>query len=38
MKYNIRFVANWNCLRHVTAKNSENWFTNKKVVAKIKRV
>jgi len=35
-KYNIHFVANF--LRHVTAKNYENWFTNKKVIAKIKRV
>jgi len=35
-KYNIRFVANF--LRHVTAKNYENWFRNKKVIAKIKMV
>jgi len=35
-KYNIYFVANF--LMHVTAKNYENWFKNKKVIAKIKRV
>ena len=33
----IRFVENY--LKHVTAKNYENWFTNKKkVIAEIKRV
>jgi len=30
------FVANF--LTHVIVKNYENWFTNKKVIAKIKRV
>jgi len=34
-KYNILFVTNF--LVHVTAKNHENWSTNKKVIAKIKR-
>ena len=34
-KYNIRFLANF--LRHVTTKNYEYWFTNKKVIAKIKK-
>jgi len=31
-----KFVANF--LRHITAKNYENWFMNKKVIAKIERV
>ena len=34
-KYNTRFVANF--LAHVIVKNYENWFTNKKVIANIKR-
>ena len=33
---NTSFVANF--LRHITAKNYKNWFTNKKVIAKIKMV
>ena len=32
----MHFVENF--LRHVTAKNYENWFTNKKVITKIERV
>jgi len=35
-KYNIRFVSNF--LTHVIVKNYEHWFTNKKVISKIKMV
>ena len=35
-EYNISFVANF--LTHVIVKKYKNWFTNKKVTAKIKRV
>jgi len=35
-KCNTLFVENF--LMHVTTRNYENWSTNKKVIAKIKRV
>jgi len=35
-KYNITFAANF--FRHVTTKNSQNWFMDKKSYCKNKKV